>query len=696
MPRVYFNLSALTFRSSAGVFLLGLLFLCVPVIRAQTVLQDSLITSINVLKSKNRFSAMDSVYIDLLNELASAQRFYKSDSLLLLSREALKHSRSALYQFGEGKALLNLGDFYSDKGDFKNAISNYKEAFKVANAAQNEPLILRSKNNLSGEYAYMGDYGNALNGYLAGIELAEKFNNKHMLSIMNENIAGLYASQKDYEQALEYYKQVKKINESLNDEIASAETISNIGSMYADMGQMEYAMFNINSSIATFEKHETIDWLAYAYEVKGKIYLKKNKFKWALFWYAQAEKLHEKLEDDRGKIDLFNGIAESYLAIGKDSISQQYALRAYDISNTINFFEGKRKCAKTLYKISKNRKDPATALAYHEIYQQLSDTLSRSENQKSLTLLKTKVQHEKQKTDLIRENDRQLAIQRNYVNAALAILLIFIAVTFLVHRSEKIQKNLNKELKAKTEHLEKNEKELKEINETKDKLFSIIAHDLRGPIGAFQGLLSLFRSGEIRKDEFMDFIPKLGQDIDHISFTLNNLLSWGQTQMNGSVTRPAVISLDTLVEDNVNLLSEIAAAKSIKIVSRLAPNTVAWSDGDQIDIVLRNLISNALKFTPANGQVTVSAQQKTNHWEISVRDTGVGMDKETQEILFSKNANITTYGTNNEKGTGLGLGICKEMVEKNNGTIWVDSMQNKGTCFYFTVPKPKNSYQKTA
>ncbi len=309
-------------------------------------------------------------------------------------------------------------------------------------------------------------------------------------------------------------------------------------------------------------------------------------------------------------------------------------------------------------------------------------------------MLKTKMEHEKQKKDLIEENKKQLATQRSYVNAALAILLIFVVVTVLVRRSEKIQKNLNIELKEKTGDLEKNEHELREINQTKDRLFSIIGHDLRGPIGAFQGLLKLFKDGEIEQNEFIDFIPKLGQDIDHISFTLNNLLTWGQTQMNGAVTKPSVVSLESIVEENINLLSEIAKNKSIKLVSQLASNTSAWSDGNQIDIVIRNLISNALKFTPENGMVTITSLEKERCWQISIRDTGVGMNKETIEKLFIENANMTTYGTNNEKGTGLGLSLCKEMVEKNEGTIWVESLLRKGSTFHFTVPKSKKKYQK--
>ncbi len=662
---------------------------------AQHNVKDSLKEQLHITRSQPKFNAKDSLYIDLINALGYEMRFFKSDSLYQLSKEALDLSKSAGYKIGENKALLGLGDYYSDKGSHKMGIKYYKKALSLGKALKNQQLILDSQNNMAGEYGYQGDYAKALIGYLEGIDLAKAYNNPLMLSKMNENIANLYTSQKDYVQALEFYKKVKKINQEIGNEIFSAETMSNIASLYADMGQLDYAMYNVNSSITVFEKHEIMDWLAFAYEVKGKTYLKENKFKWAIYWYNQSEMLHKNLDDDRGRIDLLNGMAEAYFGLKQDSISERYALEAFEVSDEIQFMEGKQKCAKTLYKIHKNKKNFAASLEYHELYQRLSDTLSRNENKKSLTLLKTKMEHEKQKQDLIEENTKQLAQQRNYVNASLAILLIFVVITFLVRRSEKIQKNLNTELKGKTTDLEKTEHELRDINRTKDKLFSIIGHDLRGPIGAFQGLLKLFKEGDIGQSEFMEFIPKLRHDIDHISFTLNNLLTWGHTQMNGAVTKPSIVGLESMVKDSIHLLSEIAENKSIKLVSQVPTNTMVWSDMDQIDIVIRNLISNALKFTPENGMVTISAQEKSQYWQVSIRDTGIGMDAKTIEKIFAINSNHTTYGTNNEKGTGLGLSLCKEMVEKNGGTIWVESLLRKGSTFHFTVPRAKKSYRQT-
>ncbi len=688
------SLTGLQFLTRRYLFSLVILIGAIGSLLAQVDEKKLLKEHIATIKAENSEYTNDTIYIDLLINLGSEMRFYQNDSLLLLAEKALDLSLKVDYQKGESQSLVGLGDYYSDKGEALKAIDYYEQALILAKKINNMGLVLRIMNNLAGEQNYMGDYAKALHGYLEGIELAEKLDQKDMISIMNENIANLYATQKDYEQALEFYKKVMKINEQIGNEVYIAETLSNLSSLYADMGNMDYAMFNINKSIAIFEKRKIRDWLAFAYETKGKVYLKQDNYKWALYWYNQSEMLHEKLEDDRGKIDLYNGMAEAYLGMSQDSISERYANHAYEISRKINFIEGVQKCAQTLYKINKNKNEYQTALQYHETYQQLSDSLSTNENKKSLTLLKTKMEYDKQKIELIAENDKALAKQERYVNVALVVLLIFIIITLLVHRGQKIQKKLNQELKVKKEALEARESELRDNIETKDKLFSIIGHDLRGPIGALQGILKLFSDGEIDKNEFLEFMPKLTDDVDNISFTLNNLLSWGQTQMNGAVTKPTSVSLESLVTENINLLTEVAKNKSIKIKNEIGENVLVWSDSNQIDIVIRNLISNALKFTPENGIITLRAQEHKEHWQVAVQDTGVGMDNNTLDKLFSKSSNITTYGTNNEKGTGLGLSLCKEMVEKNNGSIWVESKLRIGSCFYFTLPKAQNKYSQ--
>lgn len=349
-----------------------------------------------------------------------------------------------------------------------------------------------------------------------------------------------------------------------------------------------------------------------------------------------------------------------------------------------------------MYKVHKKNGNNPDALAYLETFKTLSDSLFMDKNKQSLSLLETKLHYEQEKQELIEANEAALAKQRNYIYFSIIILFILSIILFVIRRSENIQKKLNKKLKDKSEAVIQREAQLHEINKTNTKLFSIIGHDLRGPIGGLQGILKMFTDGDISTKELISFIPKLKTDVENISFTLNNLLSWGLNQLNGVVTKPKRVSLSYLVGNNIRLLSEIAKSKSIKIINQLPENPRIWADNNQIDIVIRNLLSNAIKFTPENGLITIEAKEKSDMWQVSVRDTGIGMTAEMQRSIFKDSSNITTYGTNNEKGTGLGLSLCKEMVHKNNGEIWVESVPRKGTTFYFTVPRAQNRYQKAS
>ena len=651
---------------------------------------------IATLRSQKKQVNKDTIYIGLLMDLGSKLRFLNPDSLLLLSSEAQKLSSNIDYKKGVSESLFNLGTYYSDIGEHSKAIDNYEMALVNAKKDNNHDLSLRIGNELANENVYNGNYSTALLGYLENIKLAQAYGNRKMESILYENVADLYATQKDYDQALYFYEKVEKINSKIGNDINSAQTMSNVASIYAETEDFQNALFKINRSIKIFEQGDVWDWLAYAYEVKGKVYLKQKQFTRALYWYHKSAELHENLQDDRGIIDLYNGMAEANFGLEKDSISQNYAMMAYEISSTIKSMEGIKKCSNTLYKVYKNQEDYASALKFHEIFRQISDTLSRDENKMSMTMLKTEISHKNQQEALVLKNEKALAKQRLYIYIAILFVIIMGAIAFLVVRGQKILKKLNRELEVQKEDLELREAELWETNNTKNKLFSIIAHDLRGPIGALEGLLKLLNSGDIKESEFKEFIPKLKNDVNSISFTLNNLLTWGQSQMREATTDPTNVDLNALVENNINLLSELAFTKMITMDNLIVNKAIIWSDENQMDIVIRNLLSNALKFTPNNGHITIGYVDRPDYLEVFVKDNGIGMDEYVQEQILSKNTNITTYGTNNEKGTGLGLSLCSEMVIKNGGTLWVKSEINEGSTFYFTVPKGKKQFQKSA
>ena len=232
------------------------------------------------------------------------------------------------------------------------------------------------------------------------------------------------------------------------------------------------------------------------------------------------------------------------------------------------------------------------------------------------------------------------------------------------------------------------EAKLKEANYTKDKLFSIIAHDLKGPIGNFQPILELLTNADdLEEADRNALMDGLLQGSKTAFSLLENLLSWARSQSDGIKLSPKQFIIGEIINKNVDLLSSTANQKAIRIEVKMDDKLTAFADIDSINLVIRNLLSNAIKFTPNQGTITISANDIGRNIEVSIKDNGIGIKKEVIVKLFNLNSGIISSGTNQEKGSGLGLVLCKDFVEKNGGEIRVESTLGVGSKFIFTVPK---------
>jgi signal transduction histidine kinase len=245
-------------------------------------------------------------------------------------------------------------------------------------------------------------------------------------------------------------------------------------------------------------------------------------------------------------------------------------------------------------------------------------------------------------------------------------------------------------LKRSLENLEKVNKDLTEANNTKDKMFSIISHDLLGPIGNIKESLEVIVSGDVRMDEknMQSFLQSVWASVGSSYSLLENLLFWARNQQGRIAYKPKQISLTKLASDTIQLLEGVARQKSIELKSMLGKDVMVFADKNALKTILRNLMSNAIKFTNANGLIAIDAIERDDGFLlISLTDNGIGMDQITKENLFQKFKNEPRWGTDGEKGVGLGLVITREFVEKHGGTIWVKSEEGRGSTFYFTLPR---------
>lgn len=239
--------------------------------------------------------------------------------------------------------------------------------------------------------------------------------------------------------------------------------------------------------------------------------------------------------------------------------------------------------------------------------------------------------------------------------------------------------------------LKKTEKELQGLNETKDKLFSIIAHDLKNPFNSLLGISELLVSDydDLPQESILKLLKGMNQSAQRGYDLLVNLLEWAGVQTGRLELNPKPIQIKSIVADSMELLSNVAKEKNIKLVNDVDSESEAYIDKNSVSTVIRNLMSNALKFTERNGRIVVSGNIQAEQVIITVEDNGIGIKPEVQDKLFKVGEDISSKGTENESGTGLGLLLCKEFVEKNNGTIRVDSTVGKGSKFIFSLPKSR-------
>jgi signal transduction histidine kinase len=257
-----------------------------------------------------------------------------------------------------------------------------------------------------------------------------------------------------------------------------------------------------------------------------------------------------------------------------------------------------------------------------------------------------------------------------------------------LEKRQKIIERYADQLASLNKKLQSSEMELRELNASKDKFFSIIAHDLRNPFQALIGMTNMLRTGYelFTEEELLEQIGVIESAAENTLQLIENLLQWARAQTGRIQFEPQEFELVVVAGENVYLIDEAAKQKNITVKNDVPDGLVTFADRNMVTTIIRNLITNAVKFTHKGGCITVSAAEKDGLIEVSVEDNGIGMEEDIKNGLFRIDKHQTTKGTENEKGTGLGLILCKEFVEKHGGNIWVESTKGKGSKFFFSLP----------
>lgn len=263
----------------------------------------------------------------------------------------------------------------------------------------------------------------------------------------------------------------------------------------------------------------------------------------------------------------------------------------------------------------------------------------------------------------------------------------FHEVELLTEKLRTINQNQKEVIQERTSLLNMQAQELQQSNQIKDKVFSIIAHDLRAPIKSLSTVLSWVAEDDLTLEELKKSLSSISRNVDTLNLTLENLLQWSRNQLNGLKNEPEMIDLRKPIQDIIDLYKIQLNEKRLHVANDLHDRHAVFMDKHHLTLLLRNLISNAIKFSHPGGTIEIKASSELNgNCVVSIHDHGVGMTEEIKQKVFSQTEHVTTYGTSNEKGTGLGLLLCKEYVDNCKGEIWIESEPEKGTTVYFRVP----------
>ncbi len=666
-----------------------------------------------VLDSLNKVQAKakhDTTKVLVLNEISQEYINHNPDTVWLFAKEMQQLSEKSSFKRGQVLSCSLQGIVYFIQGKKKESIQTLQKGIRIAETSpQKKNLALPIYGTLGNIYFIEGNHPLALEYMQKTLKGYEILGNEQGMAVLLSNMGHLYFTEKEYQKALKFYQKSLKLHQKFQDTQGIVHALEGIGVSYNKLEKFDTALHYYQTAL---DKANSLSEARQA-QMKALIgfaHLGKND-------YAQAQKyFEESLKVQRDKslpVQLFNnldGLAQLHIKIKNYPKAIQYAEEGLSIAQKYQHLFFVQEFSKHLSIAHKAQNSFEKALEYHELFQQTTDSLFSVEKSKAIANLEAKVEIENKEKEIKILNQKQKFLKKEkelqqyilyVVLAGLASVLVFAYFTFrsrqkerktnkLVSKQKGEIQQINEELIFSNKTLNQQSQELKTLNDAKDKIFAIIGHDLRSPVNSLYGLLSLLKDNTISQEQFLQLSNSLQIGVAGLYFTLNNLLQWAYNQMRGLSTDPTKFDVSK-VEDAVGeLFVEVAKSKSITLKNLIPEDTLVFADKDQITLVFRNIINNALKFTPKNGEITISSQEEADFYQMKVQDNGLGISPETLEKLFQDAPMSSKRGTNNETGTGLGLMLCKDFIQKNGGQIWAESEEQKGSSFYFTLPKGEN------
>jgi signal transduction histidine kinase len=623
------------------------------------------------LKQLNNFDK-----IDVLNRLAET---FKDDSIDV-SLEYLLQAYQTAQKHGDNSIISNqaekLADVYTQIGHYNESIYYYDIIINLSKKEGYSKKLSRIYRLLGNVYYYTGDYDKCLESHLESLRYAELDNNQGGIAGAYNNIGLINMKYEKYDIALDYFQRAEKVFAKIGNLTNQGMSIINIGNIYYYTNEYDNALGFYQRAYNIFEKTNEPKDIALAAQNISAIYDLKKDYKNAMLYADKALELYMKSNNVWGIIHLAQNIGFLYLDKDDFDKAEHYFKLSHENALQTNSLPLLISSYSSLSQLYEKKGEYEKAFQSLKNQYSIKDSLYKKETTEKLAELESKYQLDQ------KEKENNL-LKRYFTYMSILAVLVVIVILF----NYRLKVISNRQLRDKNKQIAKQNIELAEINATKNRFFSIIAHDLKNPLSAFIGIMEVFRLKlfDMPREEQQENLRQISLLAESMYNLLENLLKWGRSQVGALEFNPSYISLNKIVEDSIKVISWNAQSKGIAIENLLDSEITVFADENMVATITRNLLGNAVKFTPSGGKISVSVSHDNGNVSLYIKDNGVGISDEDQTKLFRIDSKFRTLGTANEPGTGLGLILCKEFAEMHGGNISVKSTVGQGSTFGFSI-----------
>ncbi len=661
----------------------------VACIQGQNPVLDSLLNQLHNHKSD------DIARANLLHSIGFKYYTIDVDQTMLYADRLESLALKLNYDMGLINTYNLKGLYYDSKGDYPRALGFYKKALNRAVLSENKGGMSMAYNNMGMIYEITGEYPKALDYYQKSLKIDEELNDSSGVANSYMQLGNIHEILGDTAKAMQYYTQSKEMAARLGENILMIYSSISIGYILENQGYIIEAYDVFLKALKLSEEILEQEAILLSSMMMGIINCDLEEYEESEYYLTRALKLSRELGSTTHERYVNYHFGELYFKKGNFAKAYGFCQKVLQLDEEEWDNSLLSSCTELLSEICAARGMYREAYEYHVMHKNLQDSLFTKENYRKIADLeykllyeneKQKIELEQQQKNLINEAklERQKVKQQYFI---IMIGLLLVIIVFII-RNNYLRKSANKKLQEQKDQVQQIADELKLANSTKDKFFSIIAHDLKGPFGTLSSLIgqiveSYDEMTDNERIEYLKTADKAGKNTYNL---LLNLLEWSRLQRGNIKYMPTEFNLDESLDQIAYLFKEKASMKDQRLNYGSEGNIMLKTDQSILSAILRNLVGNALKFTPRGGKIDVHAEKRDAGVQIRVTDNGIGIPEKAIAKLFSIENEYQSKGTDNEYGTGLGLVLCKEFVSLLGGSIRVQSQENAGSTFIVDLP----------